>query len=577
MASKDSGSGNVRPENNYRAKKASTPEKAAFVQNGSRAIGTSLSHYSIHARMGYLESPDFRYLQKYEIAFRSDPIINRALNFIKLSMTASLGAYIHTDSRCQEYVHRMMNRMEGNLLDELGQLVISGLWAGYGVSECMYVPADGLVWLQRMANYHPRSCIMVPNVNGIMTDNEADATHPIIPRTGIWQELPWNFMKNKLDKRRTTFANYVRLPLDKIVYVTNNKRHGNWQGESALAPVWLRYQMIIECLQNMMITTERYGSPQLAAIVPNGVTSQKVSDGNNGFRFKTIAEAAQETLANLSTTSALVFEEPIGLQSSEKVRLQSLSSFNNFGDNFLKIISQMYGDLLVGLGVPPLLFMEHSGGLGAGAIAQVHAQTYKQFVTALYTQFVEPFVEQVIGRLLFINFGVTDPGRFEFNPFDIAAADTIMKTFEMATHNGYVDPSIEEDLQLVRSRLGLPLASLETVNERIKKNSTLMAFKREPGRDKFLVAKVRHNTSMGVAEIHQKTAIETAKLTGNTQLGVAEINNGAHGPKLPGFSDNRNLKAEEANKETPEETPKKNIFTNALNRSSSPLRKRLGD
>lgn len=500
----------------------------AFASSGARSVGTSLSHYSLHGKNGFIIGPDYQHLTKYEVAFRTDPMINRALNFIKLSMVHSLGNYVHPNPEMSTFVRDMINKMEGNLKDEMAQLVISGLWSGFGVSEIMYRAEGDKILIKRLTNYHPRSISIVTDTHGQLTHGERNAAHPYLPYTGIWQELPTMLIgSRKVDRRHTFYNNFVRLPEEKLVFVTHNKRHGNFYGESALAPIWTRYQMVMETWQNLMITTERYGSPQVAAIVPNGITSAKIPDpaAPGGERYKTIAEAAQDSMANLSTTSALVFEEPIGLGTNEKIRLQALTSFNNFGDNFLKTISHIYGDILVGLGVPPLLFMEHSGGLGAGTIAQVHADTYKQFITALYKEFAEPFCEQVIGRLLKINFGETDPGHFEFNPLDIAAADTIIKTFTSGVQFGFIDPTEEDDLQMVRSRIGVPLATEQSVSRRLKNNKTLMATVRRPDIDKVEVAKLRADSVIeGHKIISDSQMKNTAKQT-DTQLKIVNLNN----------------------------------------------------
>lgn len=505
-------------------------EREKTVYTGAKAVGTSLSTDSLHFRYGIFEGPDKQHMVDYEIAFRTNPIINRALHFIKMTMLASIGSYTHQDDRAKQYVDELLTTMDSNLLDELGQLIISALWSGVGVSEKIFEARNGKIFLKKLINYHPRSLTFVTNRQGELVDNSTDVIMPTFPRTGVWQHIPSNLLvKLAATRKRNQWANYFRLPINKLVIVAHNKRHGNIAGESAMAPIWLSYQMLMETWQNLMITTERYGSPQVAAIVPKGITSEKVNfvdpdTGAPGTRPKTLAEKAAEQLSQLSSTSALVFEEPTGITNQERVRLQNISSFNNFGDNFLSPINQLYSDILVGIGVPPLLFLEHSGGLGAGAIAQVHAETYKQQMTSLYHQFVEPFCEQVIGQLLYLNFGIKDPGRFTFNPFDLASADTMIKVFTDAIHHGILDSSTEEDLQWSRVKLGIPLASEKTVEQRLKNNAKFMEYLRRKDKDKIEIARVRADATVEAAEIMAGVQDDASRRQTSTQKSVTQMN-----------------------------------------------------
>lgn len=489
-----------------------------------RSLGTTLSDYALHQQSGYFSGPDSEFLEKYEIAFRNDPFIHAALRYIARTMIYSIGPYIHNDPRAVKYVEEMKNRMQSNFEQQMYELILSALWSGFGVSEKIFEYADGKIWLKRLNNYHPRSIRIVPNDQGELVDRERlELNSSGFPFSGMWQELPARMVNSTSYKnKRFLWQNYVRLPLSKLVFVTHNKRHGNWAGESSLAPIWLSYQMVMETMQNLMITSERYGSPQVAAIVPHAFTSQQVVE-NGETRYLTVAEVSQDVLSNLSASSAVVFEEPIGVTATEKIRLETLSTFNNFGDSFLDPIKNNYAAILIGLGVPPLLFLEHSGGLGGGAIASVHAETYKQTLVSLYKEFVEPFCEQVIGQLLQMNFGIKDPGRFVFNPYDLSASSTIMQTFSQAFEWGVMDPTQEADLQWVRASLGIPAITQESIVERMKNNKRLLELKHNPDAEKTKQNREKNKTAVETATIAADASMENSKRTTDTQKYVAKL------------------------------------------------------
>jgi hypothetical protein len=514
-----------KPTKKTSSESQTPPPKAPAL--GAASIGTNLVPYALHFRYGYFQGPDQIHLEKYENAMRKDPILNRAIRFIALTMISSIGPFVHEDRRAMDFVREMRDTMDGNLENELEQLIVSGLWGGVGVSECTYVARNAKVWLKSMHNYHPRSIKIVPDDHGRLVDG-ANLRFPPEPQfrvSGIYQELPSRRMLAMRDGRRTFVGNHVKLPMNKIVYVAHNKRHGNHAGESAFAPCWIFYQMILETLQNLMITTERYGSPQIAAIVPQAPTNELNTPGDINSGYKSVADKAIEALSNMTARTGMVFEEPAGgnMGATEKIRLQVLSSFNNFGDNFWTTIMKLYQLVLVGLGVPPLLFLEHNGGLGAGAIAQVHADTYKEYLLALRTEFLEPFTEQVIGRLLKLNFDIDDPGHFEFNPFDLAAADTLMKVFGQATEMGYLHPDQEEDFHSVRGRLGLRTASKDSMPARMAANTKLLEAMRDPEKGKRDVAKIRNSGAEKTANIAAAAQVAAVDKQTAAQKAVAKL------------------------------------------------------
>lgn len=492
-----------------------------------KSIGTTMVPESIQLRGGsQFESVERPYLYEYERALRNDPYLHRMFNFIALTMLSSLGDYTHPDPKAKAFIDENNLQMERSFHVVLGGMIYAALWAGCTVGEKVFVVKKGLLYLERITDYHPASIWLVPDREGRLTDNKKNPAHPFLPRTGIWQRLPSNWLLDPkyLKRGEGVYLNYVRIPKAKTVLLTHNGRHGNWAGESALSPIWRRYEMTNETWKNLLITTERYGSPQIAVIVPRATTDEVIQNADGTTVFKSLAQKTSEQMGNLNSSQGIVVEEPVGLPNNEKVRFQNISSFNNFGQNYLDTIDHLYRDIMIGLGVPPLLFLEHGAGLSAGTIAKVHAETYKQFMISLYKEFVEPFVKQVHGQLLALNFGITDPGAYAFNPFDLSAADTLMNILDKATQSGFIDPSQEEDLQQGRTLLGLPLASLSTVPQRLKDNRKLMDRVRRPDIDQIQIAKIRAQSMVEHGELLGEARVEAAEVTAEAQQKVASVN-----------------------------------------------------
>ena len=209
---------------------------------GLRQVGSTITSYNPAYRNGMLDGPDRTYFDKYEYAFRTEPVLNRAINFIIYTMLSSIGEYIHPDPKVQKFVRDNLKTATGNLQEWIGALIQSALVYGRGTSEILWEARDGKIYIQDIVNYHPASTYLVTDLAGRLTDGKGKPYHPMFPKTGVWQELPWEVVKSNRPGR-DKFLQYVRIPLNKTVIVTHAKRFGNYDGESALAPAWLQLEL----------------------------------------------------------------------------------------------------------------------------------------------------------------------------------------------------------------------------------------------------------------------------------------------------------------------------------------------
>lgn len=497
-------------------------EKSARVPYGASVVrGTTVVSGAQHVFGHTVDSPERQYLHDYEAMYRNDPYVRRCIDYIVDTIQASLSDYVHDDPRAVKYVKELDQKMEGTIIEALGEHMTAALTAGFAVNEKVYFAEDGLVWFKRLPSYHPTSIWVVTNARGELTEGEDTLLHPSIGKTGVWQRVPHMVAQEagiKLAK-----VEHVQLPLNKVVLTKHAARYGNPMGESIMAPVWKRLEMVYKMWSDLLVTTERYGSPQVAAIVPKANTSETMVTSDGQTIYKPLALKVAEQMQQLSTANGLVIEEPVGLPNDAKVRLQNISSFNNFAEAYHGSIDKLYRDVMVGIGVPPLLYLENAQGLSAGTIAKVHAETYKQLIVSLYSQLVQPFVEQTIGYLLRVNFGIKDPGRFVFKPFDLTAADTMMQTFETANKNGVLDMSVEQDLVMARRMLGYDELDPASVQQRLKNNTVLMEAIRRPDVDQVAIAKGNNKTTLEQATTMAETQKYSVDKSTDTQVAVAKL------------------------------------------------------
>ncbi len=419
-------------------------------KGNARQVGSTLSRGSAMLQP-YLTPGQMSKLIEYERASRTDETVGSGIEFMKLALIASIRDYYHPDPEIKEFVRKSLDEMTGTAAYAIGELAESALIFGYSVSEILWKLVDGKIQIDELMNYHPASIIIWPTAQGRLLDRHPLDNPFYIPPAGISHCGIWQL---GLDG-----ATYNHLPLNKVCLVTHGKRSGIYTGTSAIQRIYKNWKLKDIVLEMYNVALDRYGTPVTYAIVPAGMTPDMVTDPNTGkLRNKTIREAAEEALANMHRGTSLVFQRP---SMQDDVKVDALTTGNNFGSVFLDAINYYNKAIYRGLLIPQLLLEEGSAGLSnPGAI---HWQVFKLMIQAFAKEIIEPFCEQVIGRMIQYNFKDTRPGQFIVEPFDPAVSSILATVFDKLVKNGYLNPGDQDDLNEVRELFGLPTKDFKPV------------------------------------------------------------------------------------------------------------------
>lgn len=420
-----------------------------------RQVGSSLSHQTAASIYGFLGHPEYRRLIEYERAMTTDDTVGTGIEFIKLSVLASLGPYYHPDETIREFVNANLNQMKGNFKMALGELITSGLWAGFGVSETIYKPKDGNIWIDYIANYNPKNIFLQVNAKGQLTEGES-ALFNSAYETGIWQDQ--------------IGGSAIRLPMSRCCLITHNRRYNNYYGESAIKRVYKNWRLKDAALEMWATALDRYGTPIVYSIVPAAYTGRTIKDPQapGGERQETIADTMESSISNVGNGTGVVVQRP---SPQDDIELGTLTTGNNFGSAFREKLSYLNTAIYRGLLIPQLLIAEQEGGgMGGQAIAAVHFEVFKLMLGELYNEMIEPFVEQVIGPLIQLNFATDDFGYFERAVYDVATLEVMSNVFTSLVESGLVDNQDLEDINMLRSKAGLPMMDSKRGKRLIDRN-----------------------------------------------------------------------------------------------------------
>lgn len=436
-----------------------SPGEARLPRGYSRQVGTSLSYMTSQNVYGFFGHPEYLRLAEYERAMSTDETIGAGIEFLKLAILASMGPYWHPNPKVVDFVNENFARMKGSYKAALGELVVSSLYAGFGISETVYKAHDGKVWIDFIASYNPRTLTMYVNQNGQLTQGETAAFNTSF-KTGIWQDR---------------FGGApVQLPLQRCCLISHNKRYNDYYGESAIKRIYKNWRLKEAVLEMWNVALDRYGTPVTYMVVPQGLTGNQIADINapGGVRAETFQDSSEAALAGVHTGTGLVVTNPTG--DPKAIQIGQLTTGNNFGGAFEEAIKYYNKMMFRGLLIPALLLNENEkGGLGSGSATAIHFEVFKMVLTELYAEMVEPFVEQVLGPIVRINFGDPNPGRFEHSPWDPATMEIMANIFTQMVAVGAVDNTDVNDLNMMRMRVGIDPMEADRAKRLATKNRTM--------------------------------------------------------------------------------------------------------
>src|ERR1035437_10626750 len=80
----------------------------------SKQTGTSLSYWTSQSVYGFFGHPEYLRLAEYELALTTDETIGAGVEFLKLSILASMGLYWHPNPKIVDFVNENFARMKGS-------------------------------------------------------------------------------------------------------------------------------------------------------------------------------------------------------------------------------------------------------------------------------------------------------------------------------------------------------------------------------------------------------------------------------------------------------------------------------
>lgn len=380
-----------------------------------------------------IANPDSASLLDYERMIDTDETVGAGIDFMIVSTLNKLDRYTNeSDKKIEDFVNDCFESMKGSILEACAD-ILSALWAGYSGTEIVWKPDGGKMVIDYLATYHPRTVFFnIDKVTGRL-DNDTPIT-----------QFRW-------------FAGSpVPIPKNKSIVYSHNMRFGNWYGTSQLRRVRKNWLLKDPVLKMWVNGVDKFGTPLVAAMVPDGDLQDPDSPKNADGTDKIISniEYMSRILSNLQNGTGIAMGTGIG---DQKADIKSL--FNGgagMGEAFHGLVTYLNKMMFRGLLVPSLIFDEGQKS-GSYALGQSHFDIFSLTLDSVYKRLTETLIEQLVRPLIEMNFGPQkDYGEFPEKEMSETDKQLLSTIFLQMTNAGYMSPEIDDHYQYVANTMGFP-------------------------------------------------------------------------------------------------------------------------
>lgn len=370
--------------------------------------------------IGYAWDPDSVGVETYELMMATDDTCFSAISFKIMAILSHLGSYVNDDKEKQSFVRDNFAAMPGDVKFFAAE-IMTAMWAGYSVSELLWRPEGGKVWLDKVETLWPRSIFFM-----IGTQDSAPAQ-----KNELVHILQWPFTGYQVD-----------IPRSKTCLYSHKAQFGNFYGRSALKPAFKWWFIKDKITLQWPRTVEKYGTPWMSASVADG--TQTMTHPVTG-----VSTLKRDYVAELLDA----FAEGTNFTHDESTTFAIHQLARECGSDFEALI-EACDKRIYRANLMPSLMADH-GKNGSRALGGTQENLFNLTLDEGLDEIALTIIQEVVRPLIEINFGKqSDYGKFRTFPFKARDARLLVQTFCDLTDHGYLSPERKADMDQVRDEVG---------------------------------------------------------------------------------------------------------------------------
>lgn len=389
-------------------------------QAASEPLNENWFHW-VQSEFAEFLNPDTISIETY-LEMLKDETVFAGVEFLRRSVMARLGEFSCPVKRAEKLVRETLVQIDGGFLKSTAQMFSTAMRFGSSATEKIWVYENGRYRLKGLQTLHPAT-----------VSYELHTSGPDKNRL----KCVYQYRRQGLREKA------LRPELEKVVVYTHNEEWGNIYGTSRLRSVyaaWFTKKVIVPAWGLMM---ERFGTP--LAIGQTDASKDVIING----RKMSAREALGMMLARLGSKGSMVTD----LNTKVEIVQPAAGSSGDF-DLITTYCNKM---IFRGLGLPSLI-ADH-GSVGSQALGKEHSSTFKLLLEELGYEFAATLVDQVAKPIIKLNLGEQKLGYGEFaiENFDVESAKMLAEYFDLLLKAGIMRKGSLDDMNEVRSQLGLSL------------------------------------------------------------------------------------------------------------------------
>lgn len=398
----------------------------------------------------------------------TDDTVSSAIQFKILMILSKIGEYHHDDEEIKKFVNGFLKKLRNPTWAASMESMLSAYCYGFSVSEAVFgIDDQGRKIPVRIPTYHPSTMAFEVDPSGLITQEGvlqfvyqySQYSNPNVAWSAIDAGYrvvnPFQTPQDRLMPRRIPFISHygmVRIPRRKCIHLVNQQMFsfGSPYGKTSVRTAHLPWQLKVFILKQVGIGAKRQATPKIWGTAPTGGIQVEYKTPDGRIKSGSPTEILNDILSRAETDDSITTGPE-----KDGYKLQVLEASANL-EGMMNVVDKLDTKIFRCFLLPSLVMTD--GQAGSRALGDKHFQIVDKIAENDAKGFGETVVNDLIARVIYENYGKQDDyGHFMQRESSVEERERLANMFATLTSAQIAKPYVKNDLDYMRSAVGLPM------------------------------------------------------------------------------------------------------------------------